>query len=292
MEKKISCIIPFYKGNDCIARALGSISRIQRVIENESQIEVIIVNDSPEVKVELPEINLDCRVITHQKNCGIHKSRIDGINEATGELIQFLDQDDELVSEGYKEQLSYIQCCDVVVGNGYYQLGGKDCDIFSSLSSMKYLVSYEKLIKIRNLIPSPGECLIRKSSIPDEWLRHALTIDGADDWMLWITMFKNGAQFLCNPLKVYIHNDVNGTNLSTDLRRMRDSAHEANRVLRGLGAMTDKESDIWERAIEFKYLQDTRQLSITDLIKYRREIWNNIIYKLNVYVRDRIELKR
>lgn len=280
MSSKISVIIPFYKGNNYIERALKSVETVYQKIRSDSDIEVLIVNDSPGVEIFLPDTFLDVKVITNNRNCGIQYSRIVGLKIARGEFIQFLDQDDELIPDGYDRQIELLHYSDVVVGNGEYNLGKKCFTIYKSQSSMEYLIQLRRMIEIRNLIPSPGECLLRKEAIPDEWINSVLQNQGADDWMLWIIFLKQEVQLGFNPLKVYRHNDTKGSNYSADLYKMKLSALEANWKLRTLGVISEHESESWKRAIEFKYLQDTGRLGIRDVVLYRQEIVNNIIYKI------------
>lgn len=291
MKKKISVIIPFYKGNEYLPRALKSVEAAREKISDTAETEVVIINDSPEIEVALNSVDTapgqqpDVKVIKNEKNLGIQHSRVNGLKYATGDYILFLDQDDELLAEGFEKQLSLIEDHDIVVGNGDYSMGKKNFVIYKSPGVMEYLIQTERFIKIRNLIPSPGECLIRKEAIPEAWKENILETNGADDWMLWLMMFKSSAKFAINPMKVYKHNDSLGENASANLDKMRVSAHEANEILKREGILTDVESESLKNAIEFKYLQDSGQLKPADIWKYRREIINNIVYKIKVATR-------
>lgn len=286
MKELISVIIPFYYGNEYIARALQSIKKVSDVIADSADIEVIIINDSPEIEVMLPDIELNCTVIKNDTNSGIHRSRVNGLKIAKGQYIQFLDQDDELLTDGYGAQLENMKNADISVGNGFYSMKEKKHRIYNSYASMEYLIQLERLLEIRNLIPSPGECLIKKSAIPEVWINNHLSVDGADDWMLWISMFKQESRFALNSFMVYRHNDAKGANCSANLDKMRESALEANSILHQHGIITALEAEKWANAIEFKYYQDTKKLKVFDCIRFQREIFDNIRYKLVLYIRD------
>ena len=277
---KISIVVPFYKGNQYLERLFKSIKKVAICIE--ATIEVVIVNDSPEECVNLPNILTDVVVITNEHNLGIQGARINGIKHSTGDWILMLDQDDELVEEGFKKQLELAKNADVVVGNGTYILGDVNKTIYKNLKSMKYLIKRERFIEIRNLIPSPGECLIRKECIPYVWLDNKLIKNGADDWMLWLLMFGNGARFICNDLPVYIHNDTGGNNLSADLAKMRDSSLEMAQIIYSEGGLRTSEYNTLICSINFKYFQDTKQLSIGKLWEFRNALINNIKYRLRL----------
>lgn len=277
---KISIIIPFYKGNEYLERLFTSIKNVSSSINK--NFEVIIVNDNPGEKVFIPENELDVVLIENENNLGIQGARINGIKHSTGDWILMLDQDDELVEEGFKNQIELAKNADVVVGNGTYILGAINKTIYKNLKCMKYLIKRERFIEIRNLIPSPGECLIRKECIPHIWLDNKLIKNGADDWMLWLLLFGNGARFICNELPVYIHNDAGGNNLSADLVKMRESSLEMAQIIYSKDCLTLSEYNTLIYSINFKYFQDTKQLSIGKLWEFRATLINNIKYRLRL----------
>ena len=287
MKGKISItvIIPFYYGNEFIPRILESIKKCIEYCKEKASFEVIIVNDSPSEKVDIPHKFdlMNINIFTNKHNAGIQKTRINGLEHASGEWILFLDQDDELNCDGFMRQISLTDYNDIVIGNGLYKLGKYNKKTFDSYEEMKYLMKFSRFIQIRNLIPSPGECLIKKSVIPKEWIENPLENNGADDWLLWILLFKSGVGVGCNPELVYIHNDTNGKNLSGDLEKMKDSACEMHKVLDENNILCDKEKSKLKCAIIFKYLQDTRKLKIQDLWRYKYTIIDNVCYKLHVF---------
>lgn len=282
---KISVIVPFYKGNKYLKNLINSVEKVAFHIREE--FEIIIVNDSPYVDVELPNTQIETKVLVNEKNLGIQGSRIKGIRSATGEWVLLLDQDDELVVEGFNRQIELTQNSDVVVGNGTYILGVVNKKIFNNFRSMNYLIQKDRFIEIRNLIVSPGECLIRKESIPSIWMENKLEINGADDWMLWILLFCSNARFVCNDLPVYIHNDAGGTNLSADLDKMRESSLEMTKILHKYAILDDHEICQLRDSINFKYFQDTKQLGIKRLWDYRKALISNVKYRVALNVKYR-----
>lgn len=265
-------------------RLLSSIKKCVEKNKDLANFELLIINDSPEETVCIPDgfADMNIRVICNECNMGIQKTRVNGLKNANGEWIIFLDQDDELVCDGFRCQISMTKENDVVVGNGIYQFGSENRNIFFTSKEMQYLLQLSRFIKIRNLIPSPGECLIRKNVIPDEWVKSPLRKNGADDWLLWILLFKRGARVGKNQELVYIHHDTDGNNLSTDLEKMKESAFEMWDLLVESNILTRKEEKDLGYAIAFKYLQDTGNLNIKDIWKYRRTIVANIVHKVNV----------
>lgn len=282
-KKKISIIVPFYKGNNFLERLIKSIEKVELIVHYIAEFEVIIVNDSPEVMMEIPSSQIAIKSITNNINLGVHKTRSIGLKYATGEWILFLDQDDEIQEDGFLKQIECLEYADVVVGNGKYILGNINKQIYLNRKSMKYLIREEMFLRIRNLIPSPGECLIRKSMIPSQWEQNSLNTNGADDWFLWILLFKKGARFVCNEKIVYIHNDTDGSNLSANLDKMFESSQEMVLLLMKNKILSKVEKEILLDAISFKYLQDTKKITLQSLIKFRKPLIDNIKYKLKLY---------
>ena len=91
----ISVIIPFYKGNKYLTGLKQSLENA--CISYEGKVEVIVVNDSPNEKIEKTLIQsekYDLVIVEHDVNYGIHKARVTGIGKAKGEYILLLDQED------------------------------------------------------------------------------------------------------------------------------------------------------------------------------------------------------
>lgn len=278
---EVSIIVPFYKGNNYLKRLLTSINKAAQ--NNNCIFEVILVNDSPDEKIHLPDSSLDyinIIILNNPHNLGIHKSRCNGLLKATNDWIIFLDQDDELIAEGLKDQIILGHAADVVVGNGLYQYGDIRKKIYKNRKDMNYLIQKKRFIEIRNLIPSPGECLIKKDIIPKMWIQNPLVDNGADDWYLWLLLFSKNRKFVCNKELVYIHNETEAGNLSYDLDKMKKSCDEMYKKLKENNIFNANELKRLKRAINFKYLQDTNKIHIYDYFKYFDVVLSNIKYKL------------
>ena len=118
MHMKLSIIIPVYNGEKTIARTLESIK-----IQNFSDYEIIIINDNStdkslfdivqycnELPIKIINVNLDV-------HCAGNSRQI-GLDNAVGDWITFIDQDDEFEPDAFKNvfelidtyKLRYI-CC-------------------------------------------------------------------------------------------------------------------------------------------------------------------------------------
>lgn len=281
-NEAISVIIPFYEGNVYVKKIISNIVDVCR-ISNVNITDIIFVNDSPWEEIKLPELDDDFPItittLKNEQNCGIQESRVKGLSECKTTLLIFLDQDDELIADGFAKQVKMINDADIVVGNGFYQYGEEFKPIYKNKVVMEYLIQKKRFIEIRNLIPSPGCCLFRRDSIPQKWKNSCLKKNGADDWYLWLLAFSEGKIFAVNERNVYQHNSTEVGNLSADLEKMYQSSLEMYEKLKEDRILDTDELDTLRRAIEFKYLQDTKQLSLYGLITYRIELKNNILYK-------------
>lgn len=282
MPISISIIVPYYNGNKYLRRLITSIEKVVNATKELALYEVILVNDSPEKKIVLPQTKLNIRIFANTRNLGIQGARVNGYYHSKGDWLLFLDQDDELCPEGFERQITLTNDADVIVGNGIYCLGNINRKIYENKKSMEYLIQKERFLQIRNLIPSPGECLIKKNKIPKIWIENKLSANGADDWFLWLLLFAAAAKFVCNEESVYIHNDSDGQNLSADLKKMRQSALEMADILLHKKIINEKNYLTLCNAIDFKYFQDASQLTIFKLFKYYKPLIANIRYRLKL----------
>ncbi len=112
MEKRqpiLSLIIPVYRVEDCIARALDSVYS-QGV--DESLFEVIAVDDgSPDKSAEIVG---NCRAghsnltLLRKPNGGVSSARNNGMEQARGEWIIFLDADDAIAPGALKDLAGFL----------------------------------------------------------------------------------------------------------------------------------------------------------------------------------------
>ena len=112
----ISVIIPTYKRATLIARAIETVLR-----QTYGNVEILVVDDaSPDDTVSVVQAIPDPRIryIRHEKNKGSSATRNTGIRAAKGELIAFIDDDDEWCEDKLEIQVKKIAMCDVVLCMG------------------------------------------------------------------------------------------------------------------------------------------------------------------------------
>ena len=247
----VTIITPFYKGNKYIKNYINNLDKIYNEVNKKYKLEVIFVNDSPEIDIEINDSDLlkyNIKIIRNEKNMGVHASRINGYNNASGKYILFLDQDDELKKESINVFLNKIGDNDMCISNGIYELNGKERLLYKKRFN-KYLTNEKKYLKIKNFIISPGQCLIKKESISKRWLESPLKINGADDYMLWLLMFEERKKLCYANDILYVHKDT-GSNLSFNV----------NNMLNSLNCMLDNLSNIGYNKNKIKIIKSTIDL--------------------------------
>ncbi|MCM1425833.1 MAG: glycosyltransferase [Eubacterium sp.] len=197
----------------------------------ECSLEVIFVNDFPQEHIALEEKDtlFVTRLITHERNKGIHAARVTGIENAKGKYIILFDQDDLakdnwIYSQWHKIEETKLPVC---VCNGWLERFRKLSDSRTLENNTR---SLEALIRSGNPIMSPGQVIMRKDCIPQEWLSHIQQINGADDFLLWIMMLKKGYQLGINEECLYYHTSAR-TEDSVDEFHMIQSLKETLQIL-------------------------------------------------------------
>ena len=266
MKKKVSVITPIYKGNSFISQLVYmleenwvSVNKIEPV-----SIELVLVNDFPDEKLEIKEQlmrNISWIEITNKQNRGIHFSRIQGLLHSSGDYILFLDQDDKISPIYIKEQIAELGSADAIICNG------KNLSdlIYKNQEDLDRAVGKEEYWKGYNQIVSPGQVLLKKSAIPEEWTHNILIKNGADDYFLWMLMF-------CQNKKMKIHNKVlfwhliSDINTSKNTDEMNASVFEMLSIMRTFGYLSSEEE---------KKIMRTRICSRSNMLseeRYKKEV--------------------
>jgi len=282
---KISIITPIYEGNQYLNGYLKNISLAAEefIKSRENSVEVVLVNDSP---WETPEYDgsivrgFQLKVIENSRNFGIHKSRINGYWESTGDYILFLDQDDLLTSVSLRALAKSIGRADIALGNGTFEKKKVTEDIFANGFSQDFATKPFVYKWIRDFIVSPGQCLIKKSSIPEYWLKHPLKNNGTDDYFLWLLMFNAGAVMVSCREMVYVHK-YTGTNYSLNDDKMFLSTREMLHLLRNNPDFSGKDLRLIKRRIYYKRVDRSRKwLFMKESLMNLDILAVNVLYRL------------
>ena len=239
MKTLVSVVVPYYHGSRYLSGLLQTLSRNADTLREEydAEMEVILVNDSPEESLFIArELPFSLNILVNPENSGIHRSRINGLKGANGEYILFLDQDDRIIDDCLVSQIGHIGKADFVIGNGYDEEadGGRHL-IFTDQKQQICAADIRCHYYYNNLIRSPGQVLIRRRSIPDYWMEQKLRNNGSDDAFLWILMLCQGRKAAINENVVYEH-VYTGENSSGDDSAMLRSQLEVAEYLRGIAS--------------------------------------------------------
>ena len=282
MSKKISVIIPIYKGNSFIPNLTYMLEENWRIANKTEtvDIEMILVNDFPTEKLEIKKQwvqNISYIEISNIQNCGIHFSRVQGLLQSSGDYILFLDQDDRISPIYIREQMAALGDADAIICNGK----NLNSLVYTSSEDLSKAVDEKEYREGTNWIVSPGQVILKKAAIPKEWIDNILLKNGADDYFLWILM-------LCKNKKMMIHNKVlywhfiSDINTSKNIDEMDNSVFEMLSKMRDLGYLSLEEA---------KYIKKIRNSSKEPEIlsdeKYRKERTYKQILEMWMTLRDR-----
>lgn len=225
----ISVIVPLYHGKKYINAIIEMMEKNLSTTQLKYKLELILVNDFPEEKICLSDYvhteRLSLVLVCNQQNQGIHYSRVAGLYKASGRYIMFFDQDDRIADNYFESQLRSMRGQDVIVSNGVAQYASY-AKLLYRYWFMQWTVKHIWFYaKFDCRIISPGQCLIKKDSIPDIWKDSILVNNGADDYFLWLLMLSGKSKFGINRDRIYTH-IYTAENASLDYRKMSRSVNE------------------------------------------------------------------
>jgi len=254
----VSVITPFYNGNKYMKQLFDVLENNLRMLRKDypnANLELVIVNDSPSSIVEIPDVNTSFiyKIVNHEKNAGIHQARVTGLNNCNGDYILFLDQDDVLLERAIVSQIKILfeKNADAVICNAYMEKeDGSSYLLYKSKTDFRLLNDLDFYLKSHNIIKSPGQCLIKKNSIPPEWMEYIMKRNGADDLFLWILLLEQSTEFIVNKEALYIHK-YTGVNLSNSEEKMNDSTLEIVKIASEAKCIPEKHVVLLKRSRDF-----------------------------------------
>lgn len=276
---KVSIITAFYHGNDYMKQYTDCILANQKHMSKDDELEVILVNDSPDEEISLPIDGTDhnITIVNQKENQGIHGARVRGLKEAKGEYVMFLDQDDVLPENAifkhvekvkqWQQQISRMNQGNAVVqGTGLEQLmlhpvsvanamleqaDGQQLLWYRSQYHKSKISDYRTYLKVGVQIISPGQCLVPKKMIPVIWTTDICRVNGSDDYYLWLLLLSRRIPFLLLDEPLYIHK-YTGQNLSANTDNTDASVYEFIELLQQDTIITKKELALLKRQISYK----------------------------------------
>lgn len=284
VDMDVSVIIPLYKGQKYCSRLLDMIevNCLYGDLFKKCKIEVIFVNDFPgeEIMIEKKQRHFTYQLIVQNKNQGIHSSRVKGILASGGKYIIMLDQDDVVT-----EKWLYSQWYKITSENGDYCVCNGWLSRFRTLwnrDTFKDKVNnLRHYMTVGNAIASPGQVIIRKTAVPQEWLEYIQVRNGADDFLLWIMALSQGKRFLVNEQYLFYHTPER-TKDSVSRRQMVYSVQETAEILEHTGILDSENLSLlknWVSGSEWingiytsnndLYINDNVLLQIQHFMKFK-----------------------
>ncbi len=212
-KARISIIVPLYHGVKHLNKLHKMIKTAAEKVSSLAKIEWVVSNDDPYERVDdLYDDIIDVVILNTNVNNGIQGARVIGLKESSGDYIVFFDQDDVLADDYFISQLEYIGDADAVVCNGLN-------NGYPMYPSGKRTTLEECITREFNLAVDsgfvPGQVMIKRNSIPKNWINKWLKYNCCDDYYLWLSMYAENRVFTCNPNFLY-HHIITGNNQGND----------------------------------------------------------------------------
>lgn len=147
---KLSVVVVNYKSEKYIKNLIKSLRHIQNIIE-----ELIIINNSSEIKIEKISTKINYRIIDNNSNLGFSKAVNIGINNADTSYILLLNPDVEIHGDNNINKMFKL----LVSSNNYGAIGGKIYSStnnkiqFTATSKPTFLTGLFEFTNLKKLIP-------------------------------------------------------------------------------------------------------------------------------------------
>ena len=175
----VSAIIPTCKRPDLVVRAIRSVAN-----QTWRNHEIIVVDDSPDdatkkalATIDVPIVYLrtaGCRGAPHARNLGIEAAR--------GEVVCFLDDDDEWLPEKTEVQLSLLAESSLV-GCSCVTVGGKR----PGALTFPTRVTWDEMLAY-NFLGSCSFVMVDRRALGE--CRFDETLKACQDWQMWLSVMK------------------------------------------------------------------------------------------------------
>ncbi len=203
MAVKISVIIPCYNQAQYLHNALASV-----IAQTFTDWECIIINDGSTDSTEpiaLKFTGEDERIrYIKKENGGLSSARNRGLDEATGEYIQFLDSDDVIAPGKLAASLNYGNNADIIISD-FKMFNDEEPDIRLPFKLSASYFTFESILMgwdVKFVFP-PHSGLFKSYLFND--LRFNETLTAREDWLMWLHILRKDVQtfFIDEPLALY-----------------------------------------------------------------------------------------
>ncbi|MDD6618751.1 MAG: glycosyltransferase [Clostridiales bacterium] len=237
----ISVVVTTYK------RRVNEIQKAIYSVLNQTytNLELTIVDDSPESYVHRDEVKTFCenipdervKYIQHEKNSGACIARNTGLAHSKGELISFLDDDDEYLPFRMEKMIGYFSAPNVVMvyADAAMYNNGKYRNInYSDTMKPRTGYIYDEIMK-EDFIGSTSMAMLRT-----DILRKAggfnPEMEACQDWETWIRVSQYGEIAYC-PEVVFNYYAYDGDGADARI------SNDTNRRIRAVRHLNDMHAD-------------------------------------------------
>jgi len=213
-SRKVTVVIPFHKGKEWVGEAVDS-----ALGQTHSNLEVLVVNDGsplPDAREFLEELaSRDSRVkVIHKENGGLGSARNKGIEEAEGEYVLFLD-DDDVIEPRYAEWA--VEALERRPELAFLAPYTKFFDAYDRkvLGYYNPMPFHRDTALIINQFGASG-AFFRKSAFLENGIRYDEDLIAYEDWALWMDFARKGVEGDVLPRVCYDYRIRKNSMMSTD----------------------------------------------------------------------------
>jgi hypothetical protein len=171
----VSVVVPTHDRPDLLVRAVRS-----ALAQTVSDLEVVVVDDGSTVAVQVDDDRV--RVLRHDAPRGAPAARNTGVAASRGDLIAFLDDDDEWLPDKLARQLAVLEARpDVVLVGCHHNEAG------AAYRGPTWCTADQ--LRWSNFLGSTSFVVVRRSAV-DEWFDPDLPT--CQDWDLWLRAVGDG----------------------------------------------------------------------------------------------------
>ena len=245
----VSVIIPAYNAAGFIGDTLNSV-----FAQTYSNYEVILVNDGSPDTDELEKVIEPFRdrlIYLEQENKGPSAARNNAIRKARGELVAFLDSDDNWLPDYLAEQIGLIE------GEPRFDMVYSDAWLFgdSPLAGRRFMecapsvgpVTFESLLLYQTSVITSGT-VVRRQAVIDAGLFDERFIR-CEDFDLWIRLAHRGARIGFQE-QVLARHRAHGASLAANEIAMVESQIEVLKKAKQTLSLSEAEHELIDRQLE------------------------------------------
>lgn len=230
--KLVSVIIPCYRNSNTLSRAIDSV-----LSQTYSEIEIIVVNDSSPETNRIENILKGyplVRYLKNEVNLGPSATRNYGVSIANGELIAFLDADDEYHPEKIRLQINALEPKTAITCNlsRIYPDG-----TIKTKKSNDLLINNANQLVCFNLLNGAGMLISKELFLQLDGYNPCLR--SCEDWDLWLRILSAGIKVKSLGAPLYRYH-FNSDGLSNELENI------SKWEIKALSLHYDRSTDVWK----------------------------------------------